>query len=77
MPKPSQGEVREMAAGGGHALSEPLEGEDAQSWYKCYEDCVTANSWMYNQKKLLSRGAHISWHTKLKCDDQIGVNTHF
>ena len=44
MPKPSQGEVREMAAGGGHALSEPLEGEDAQSWYKCYEDCVTANS---------------------------------
>ena len=34
-------------------LPEPLEGEDAKSWFKCYEVCGTANGW--NDHKKLSR----------------------
>ena len=39
-----------MATGGIIALPEPLEGEDARSWFKPYEVCVTANGWN-DQKK--------------------------
>ena len=34
-----------MATGGNIALPEPLEGEDAKSWFKRYEVCGTANGW--------------------------------
>ena len=42
-----------MATGGNIALPEPLEGEDAKSWFKRYEVCGTANGW--NDQKKLSR----------------------
>ena len=42
-----------MATGGSLALPEPLEGEDAKSWFKRYEVCVTANGW--NDQKKFSR----------------------
>ena len=41
-----------MATGGGLALPEPLDGDDARSWFKRYEVCATANGWN-DQKKLL------------------------
>ena len=34
-----------MATGETIALPEPLEGEDARSWFKRYEVCVSANDW--------------------------------
>lgn len=40
-------------ATGSLALPEPLEGEDARSWFKRYEVCATANGW--NDQKKLSR----------------------
>ena len=40
-----------MATGGNLVLPEPLEGEDAKSWFKCYKVCGTANGWN-DQKKL-------------------------
>ena len=42
-----------MATGGTIALPEPLEGEDARSWFKRYEVCVAANCW--NDQKKFSR----------------------
>ena len=42
-----------MATGGNLALPELLEGEDAKSWFKCYEVCGMANGW--NDQKKLSR----------------------
>ena len=42
-----------MATGGTIALPEPLEGEDARSWFKRYEVCVAANGW--NDQKKFSR----------------------
>ena len=41
-----------MATGGGLALPEPLDGDDAKSWFKRYEVCAIANGWN-DQKKLL------------------------
>ena len=34
-----------MATGGNIALPEPLEGDDAKSWFKRYEVCGAANGW--------------------------------
>ena len=41
-----------MAAGGGLALPEHLQDEDARSWFKRFEVCAAANSWD-DAKKLL------------------------
>ena len=41
-----------MATGGGLALPEPLQDEEAKSWFKRYEVCASANGWN-DQKKLL------------------------
>ena len=41
-----------MATGENLVLPEPLEGEDAKSWFKHYVVCGTANGWN-DQKKLL------------------------
>ena len=40
-----------MATGGGLALPEPLQGDDARSWFKRFEVCAAANEWN-DQKKL-------------------------
>ena len=37
------GTFSEMATGGGIALPEPLDCEDAKSWFECYEVCATVN----------------------------------
>ena len=41
-----------MATGGGLALPEHLQDEDARSWFKRFEVCAAANGWD-NAKKLL------------------------
>ena len=41
-----------MATGGGLALPEHLQDEDASSWFKRFEVCAAANSWD-DAKKLL------------------------
>ena len=41
-----------MATGGGLALPEHLQDEDARSWFKRFEVCAAANSWD-DAKKLL------------------------
>ena len=50
-----------MATGGNLALPEPLEGEDAKSWFKCYEVCGMANGWN-DQKKLLRLPTLLTGH---------------
>ena len=41
-----------MATGTGIALPEPLQGDDAKSWFKHFEVCAAANDWNAAKKLL-------------------------
>ena len=45
-------ETHSMATGGGLALPEPLNDEDARSWFKRFEVCSAANGWDAAKKLL-------------------------